>query len=196
MRVFYTTVDYETSFGGLHLLAGQNWSLATLNSKGITPAQRGAARRSSTPSTSPGFVFTRQPQVRVTVDFNNTLWFAASVENPQTTYFNNGKYLPTVPASSRSASSPTRRRARASTAPTRCRSTAIPTPSPRSPTSKNIGGGHQFHVEGFGILRDFYCPGEPGLGPLQHRRRSAAASAAGMTCGLFPPLLDMQASAA
>ena len=36
MRVFYATLDYETSFGGIHFLSGQNWSLATLNSKGIS----------------------------------------------------------------------------------------------------------------------------------------------------------------
>jgi hypothetical protein len=35
IRNIYSTVDWDDL--GLHLLAGQNWSLATLNSKGITP---------------------------------------------------------------------------------------------------------------------------------------------------------------
>src|ERR1039457_1673927 len=35
IRHLYTTVDWDNL--GLHLLAGQTWSLVTMNSKGITP---------------------------------------------------------------------------------------------------------------------------------------------------------------
>ncbi len=89
IRHLYGTVDWDNFFGvndfGLHLLAGQNWSLATMNTKGITP------RTELTPPQIdaqyiPGFVFTRTPQVRVTGDWlNHTLWAAISAENPQTT---------------------------------------------------------------------------------------------------------------
>ena len=89
VRHLYGTVDWDNFFGvndfGLHLLAGQNWSLATMNTKGITP------RNELTPPQIdaqyvPGFVFARQPQVRVTGDFlDHTLWAAVSVENAATT---------------------------------------------------------------------------------------------------------------
>ena len=86
IRNLYGTVDWNDS--GWHLLAGQNWSLVTLNSKGITP------RNEVTPPTIeaqyvPGFAWARQPQVRLTHDFmDKQLWVAMSVENPQTTFGN------------------------------------------------------------------------------------------------------------
>ncbi len=88
IRHLYGTVDWDNFWGegfGLHLLAGQNWSLATMNTKGITP------RNELTPPQIdaqyvPGFVFTRNPQVRVTGDWlDHTLWAAVSLENPATT---------------------------------------------------------------------------------------------------------------
>jgi hypothetical protein len=84
---------------GAHLLAGQAWTLATMNSKGIVP------RTEMTPLVIddqyvPGFVWARQPQIRVTKDFGQTLWFALSAENPQTTFgstFSSNGVAPTVP---------------------------------------------------------------------------------------------------
>jgi hypothetical protein len=83
LRVLYVTGDWDTS--GWHLLAGQSWSLATLNGKGITP------RNEIIPPMIdaqfiPGFVWARQPQFRVTKDFGKKLWLAVSVENPQTVF--------------------------------------------------------------------------------------------------------------
>ncbi len=83
IRNIYATVDWDDI--GLHLLAGQSWSLATLNSKGISP------RNEVTPigidqAYVPGFTYTRAPGFRVTKDLlDKTLWLAASVEQPQTT---------------------------------------------------------------------------------------------------------------
>ena len=70
---------------GAHLLAGQAWTLATMNLVGIVP------RTENTPLVIddqyvPGFTWARQPQIRVTKDFDQTLWFALSAENPQTTF--------------------------------------------------------------------------------------------------------------
>jgi hypothetical protein len=82
IREMYGTADFNDS--GWHFLAGQNWSLATMNSKGITP------RNEVQPMTIdsaylPGFVYARQPQFRITKDFlNKSLWFAVSVEEAQT----------------------------------------------------------------------------------------------------------------
>ena len=81
-RVLYTNVDFDNL--GLHLLAGQAWSLATLNSKGITPRNEVAPPQID-PQYLAGFVWARQPQIRLTEDlFNKSLWLAVSVENPAT----------------------------------------------------------------------------------------------------------------
>jgi hypothetical protein len=83
IRNIYATIDWDDI--GLHLLAGQSWSLATLQSKGISP------RNEVTPigidtAYIVGFDYTRAPGFRITQDLlDKTLWLAASVENPQTT---------------------------------------------------------------------------------------------------------------
>jgi hypothetical protein len=84
IRHVYGAIDWNDS--GWHLLAGQNWSLATMNGKGITP------RNEDIPPTIeaqyvPGFVWARQPQIRLTKDLDDKqLWLAVSLENPQTTF--------------------------------------------------------------------------------------------------------------
>ena len=84
VRHLYGTIDWNQGDTGLHLLAGQTWSLATMNTKGISP------RNEMIPlvpeaSYVPGFVYTRQPGVRLTADFlDHTLWFAVSAENSAT----------------------------------------------------------------------------------------------------------------
>lgn len=82
MRNLYATLD-ETSYG-LHALAGQNWSLVTLNSKGITP------RNEVTPavidsSQHVGSLYARQPGIRLTKDFDKKLWISVALEESQTT---------------------------------------------------------------------------------------------------------------
>jgi outer membrane murein-binding lipoprotein Lpp len=82
IRNVYGTLD----MGNVHLLAGQNWSLATMNTKGITP------RNEAPPPTIDaqyvvGFTWARQPQIRLATDFDDKqLWAAVSLENPQTTF--------------------------------------------------------------------------------------------------------------
>jgi outer membrane murein-binding lipoprotein Lpp len=82
IRHLYGTVDWGD---GWHFLAGQNWSLVTLNSKGISP------RNEVIPATIeaqyvPGFNWARQPQLRLTKNFGDDVWIAVSAENPQTTF--------------------------------------------------------------------------------------------------------------
>jgi hypothetical protein len=81
VRHLYGTIDWMGE--GFHLLAGQTWSLATLNNKGITP------RNEVTPLTIDaqyvaGFTWARQPQLRITKDIGSNFWIAASAELPQT----------------------------------------------------------------------------------------------------------------
>jgi hypothetical protein len=91
IRQLYMTVDNDEF--GAHLLAGQSWTLATMNVVGIVP------RTENTPLViddqyAPGFVWARQPQIRITKDFDQTLWFALSAENPQTTFGGTTPVLP------------------------------------------------------------------------------------------------------
>ncbi len=86
VRQIFAAVDDTSS--GFHFLAGQAWSLLTLTKQGLT------ARTESMPLTIdaqsvPGFTWARQPQFRVTKDFNDgEYWLGASLENPQTTFGN------------------------------------------------------------------------------------------------------------
>src|ERR1700723_2215288 len=82
IRPLYSQVDWNSI--GLHLLAGQSWSLVTMQGQGITP------RAEDIPLTIdaqyvPGFSFTRQPQIRLTEEFDQTFWLALSLENRETT---------------------------------------------------------------------------------------------------------------
>ncbi len=83
IRNLYAQLD--SSDTGFHVLAGQNWSLLTLNSKGITP------RNEVTPPVIdgqfiPGFTFARQFGVRLTKDFDKRLWLSLAAEESQTTF--------------------------------------------------------------------------------------------------------------
>lgn len=86
IRNLYATVDWNHGGSGWHFLAGQNWSLVTMTSSGITP------RSEASPAVIdaqyvPGFAWARQPQFRLTGDFiDHHLWIAVSAENPQTTF--------------------------------------------------------------------------------------------------------------
>lgn len=104
VRNAYLTADWDTS--GLHLLAGQSWSMAVLNGVGITP------RSEVLPPTIdlqvvPGFVWTRQAQVRLVKDWNQTWWFGLSLENPQTSIYNspNAAKAPVIPVNTITAGS-------------------------------------------------------------------------------------------
>ncbi|MBJ6725550.1 hypothetical protein [Geomesophilobacter sediminis] len=81
IRHLYTTVDWDRA--GLHLLAGQTWSLVTMNGEGIIP------RKEITPlgidaQYVPGFTWARQPQFRIVKDWDKKYWLGLSVENGQT----------------------------------------------------------------------------------------------------------------
>ena len=70
---------------GWTITAGQTWSLLTTNQQGI------ATLAELRPGTEDGqyvvgFTWTRQGTFRVTKNFNNKVWTAFAVENPETTY--------------------------------------------------------------------------------------------------------------
>ena len=84
IRVMYNQIEWADE--GLHFLAGQNWSLATMQGKGMTPRAENIVPTIDA-QYIPGFTFTRQPGVRIVKDFDKTLWLGVSVENPQTTFY-------------------------------------------------------------------------------------------------------------
>ena len=84
-RVRQAYGSYDNDAIGVHVLAGQAWSLATMTKVGVTP------RQEDLPLTIdqqyvPGFTWARQPQFRVAKDFGGKYWLAASLESPQATY--------------------------------------------------------------------------------------------------------------
>jgi len=81
IRNIYTSVDWNDL--GLHLLAGQNWSLLTTNTTGMLP------RTEAPPPTIDaqyvvGFDWTRNPGLRLVKDWDSKYWLGVSLESPQT----------------------------------------------------------------------------------------------------------------
>ncbi|MGO9019084.1 MAG: hypothetical protein ACLQVJ_12120 [Syntrophobacteraceae bacterium] len=81
MRVIYGTVDLTNC--GIHVLAGQEWSLLTTDKVGIIPRQENIPLTIDAQYV-PGFNWTRNPQLRVVQDFDDQkIWLGVSVESPQ-----------------------------------------------------------------------------------------------------------------
>jgi hypothetical protein len=85
--------EYARSDLGFYVLAGQTWSLLTMDLDGLDP------RKVNSPPTIdgayvPGFNWVRQPQLRLAKSFDSGhYWLGVSVESPQTAYANT-----TIPA--------------------------------------------------------------------------------------------------
>ena len=145
VRNLYGAMDWDNL--GLHFLAGQSWSLLTLNKQGITP------RTELLPPTIdaqyvPGFTWARQPQIRIVKDFNKQFWIALSVENPQTTL--SGTSTPSgVTATTTQA--PTSQFYNG----TNYSLNHAPDFIGKVAFDDNLDG-HAIHLEAFGIWRDFY----------------------------------------
>jgi hypothetical protein len=70
---------------GLTFTGGQMWSLVTETKKGVDNRSE-ALPMTIDPQYSVGFSWARQWGFRVSKNFNNHFWLAASLENPQTTF--------------------------------------------------------------------------------------------------------------
>ena len=179
IRHLYASIDWAHDNGGIHLLAGQTWSLVTMNTKGITP------RNELTPPQIeaqyiPGFVWARQPQVRLTVDTaDHHLWAAVSAENPATTFA--GAIPPgltyNAPAGSGFDSA---------------NSLSL------NNTPDFVGkiayegmiAGRSLHLEGFGIARSF----EAHLNGVSNVSKTSVGVGGGITLQALPKVLDLQFS--
>jgi len=74
---------------GLSFTGGQMWSLATETKKGVDNRSE-ALPMTIDPQYTVGFSWARQWGFRVAKNFNNHVWLAASLENPQTTFSSRG----------------------------------------------------------------------------------------------------------
>lgn len=94
LRQLFTKIDWDAY--GAHFLAGQAWSLVTLNTKGMTP-ETVALPPTIDSQYIPGFVWARQPLMRFVADFDKKLWLGFSAEGSATTFANWGVLSPGVP---------------------------------------------------------------------------------------------------
>ena len=195
IRNLYGTADYDTGNGsGIHFLAGQNWSLVTLNSKGITP------RNEVTPPQIdaqyvPGFAWARQPQIRLTADtMDHHLWIAVSVENPQTTFYTTGTPAGAVAGTAGTAAGlPTTLAYDVAAgggfnSANRLSLNHIPDVVGKVAYDTTYAG-HAFHVELFGIYRSMYYRVNSGNNDV-----SAGGFGGSLNVTVVPKLLDMQIS--
>jgi len=93
-RIRHLYATYDTN-DGWHLLAGQSWSLITMDKKGIVPRQENIPLTIDAQYV-PGFTWTRNPQVRLVKDFGSMLSVGLSVESPQASIVSVGVPLSTT----------------------------------------------------------------------------------------------------
>ena len=191
IRNMYTTVDWDSL--GLQLLAGQNWSLATANTHGITP------RNELVPTTIDaqyvvGFVWARQPQLRITKNWNKELWAAVSIENPQTTVAGNTIALPTG-----ITNTVTRVGSGQFNNANSLSFNHIPDVIGKLAWEPRIGDSQPLHVEVYGMYRDlydrtFYAAGNVLGYPVGNQNADRAAGSFGgtITYNAIPKILDLQ----
>lgn len=80
----------QAAFGnGVTVTGGQMWSLVTETKKGVDNRSE-ALPMTIDPQYTVGFSWARQFGFRVSKNFNNRFWLAASLENPQTTFASRG----------------------------------------------------------------------------------------------------------
>jgi hypothetical protein len=209
IRVLYGTIDWADE--GFHVLAGQNWSLATLQSKGISP------RNEVIPTTIDaqyvaGFTWTRQPQIRITKNFGDEFWLAASAEMPQTTSCTGGFSF--IGGSATNASTPVSAvngngvvcdTVGSTSGSSVLNSTAyyslnhIPDIIAKAAWEPSIAD-RKIHIEGFGIYSDEYDYVEngdtTGAVSLNNSRYDTTGWGAGggFTAQVIPKLIDVQGS--
>lgn len=196
IRNVYGTIDWDAE--GVELLAGQNWSLVTLNSHGITP------RNEVSPATidaqySMGFVWARQPQIRIVKNFDHQIWLAVSVENPQTTFAGGPGALQAL-----SGITTTFNHAGGSllNSVNNFSVNHVPDVVGKVAWEPKIGDSQPLHIEAFGIYRSFYdrvdvtaATNPLGL-PVSNNNynETGGGIGGGITYSVIPKMLDLQVS--
>jgi hypothetical protein len=154
-RVRHLYAGYDESDWGLHVIAGQTWSLATLNNFSMDP-QKTQVPAPIDAQYVAGFTWTRQPQLRV-YETVGGMSFGASIENASSII---GGKLPSgvVATSLAGCSGTTAVNTAADSLFNACDTYTIN----RIPDMigkvawDGAAADHKIHLEGFGLLRDFY----------------------------------------
>jgi hypothetical protein len=188
IRNLYVSLDQRDQ--GWHLLAGQNWSLVTTNTKGITP------RNEILPPTIDaqfvvGTLWKRQPQFRLTKEFGSTVWAAISVENPQTTFGGTpcGTILPDG-ALNQTCTAPGTH-----TLPSTTNFSLNHIPDFIGKLAfEPIIQNHKVHVEGFGLYRNLYNRVHYLNNVNKNKSTTAWGVGSGLVVEVLPKLLDFQGS--
>jgi len=188
VRQLFTTVDWDQSFGKLSVTSGQTWSLLTLNSKGIEP------RGEQVPLTIEaqyvvGFNWARQPGVRATVSLKDGLSFAVSAENPQTTFYNSGKFSTgvVVPVTGVAGGSEFNSANTLSL-------NRYPDGIAKAAYDHDFDG-HHVHVEASGVIRDLYAQQTVTAGNATTSDHATGGGVGGgAILGIIPKVLDLQVS--
>ncbi len=100
VRQAFASVDYDDRPDdiGLHILAGQAWSLVTPGTVGIIPRKENVPLTID-PQYQVGYTWARQPQLRLSADFlDHRLWAGLSIEEPQTVFATGGYTAATATA--------------------------------------------------------------------------------------------------
>jgi hypothetical protein len=193
IRNMYTTVDWDSL--GLQVLAGQNWSLATANTHGITP------RNELIPATIEaqyvvGFNWERQPQLRITKNWNKEFWAAVSIENPQTTFAANAAAAPGITPVFNHAGGGLLANINNFSI------NHIPDVIAKVAWEPRIGDAQPLHMEVYGLYRDFYdriyTAAGNGIGfPASNQNADRAGGGVGgsIIWNAIPKTLDLQATA-
>jgi len=185
IRNLYTQIDWDEGVGTIHALAGQSWSLVTMTNKGLTP------RTEDSPLTIdaqyvPGFVFARQPQIRLAFDSDKHFWFGVSVEQAQSTYSSSGKFLPGITVTDTEAAGSGFNSANSLSL------NRLPDFVAKAAVDESVDG-HNLHAEVFGVYRDFYARVDD-AGAYSNESTSGGGVGGGFIVGVIPGWLDLQAS--
>jgi hypothetical protein len=189
IRNLYAAASWDQSFGGLEFLGGQNWSLVTMTTKGIT-------ERSEVPPLTidaqyvPGFTWARQPQLRFVANINKEFWFAISAENPQTTFYNSGKFLPGV--SIVDNMTPTSGFPSQAGVGYTLSLNKYPDVVAKVAMDENLDG-HTVHAEAYGLFRDFYDRLTAG-GVTSNQDQVGGGIGGGLIVSVIPKLFELQGS--
>jgi hypothetical protein len=193
IRNIYTTADWEDE--GIEILAGQNWSLLTLNSHGITP------RNEVPPATieaqyAVGFNWARQPQLRIVKNWNHEFWAAVSIENPQTTFAANAAAASGITVTDLLAGGSEFDKAN------NLSLNHVPDVIGKLAWEPVIGDSQPLHMEVFGLYRDFYdrvnTAATNGLAlaaSVNNRNTTGGGVGGSIAWSIFPKVLDLQATA-
>lgn len=208
IRVLYGTVDWND--WGFHVLAGQSWSLATLQGKGITP------RNEVLPATIDaqyvaGFTWARQPGIRFTKEAGD-FTFAVSAEQAQTTgcpSLTAGTGFPPAPSTTPVATGFSGVSATCSQQPSGGGLLDSETTYSLNHLPDVIGKvawqptvlGRTIHIEGMGMYRDLYdevdtaIPGAPSsVFQSTNKDTTAYGYGGGFLLPVMPKFIDLQGS--